>query len=64
MMFYMLHLFMHKMVPYFLTAALHSAARQVRLQTVLQEPYSPVLAGPLSCKHSAMCLCIQVVSLN
>lgn len=55
---------MHKTVPYFLTAALHSAARQVRLQIVLQEPYSPVLAGPLSCKHSAMCLCIQVVSLN
>lgn len=58
---------MHKMVPYFLTVALHhSAARQVRLQTVSQGSYFHILAGPLSCKHSAMCLtlCMQVVSLN
>lgn len=42
---------MHKMVPqYFLTVALHhSAARQVRLQTVSQGSYSHILAGPLSC---------------
>lgn len=50
-----------------LTVALHhAAARQVRLQTASQGSYSRILAGPLSCKHLAMCLtlCIQLVSLN
>lgn len=58
---------MPKRFTYFLTVALHHAtARQVRLQTALQVSYSRILAGPLSCKHLAMCLtsCIQVVSLN
>lgn len=58
---------MHKLVTYFLTVSLHhSAAKTGQTSNCVARVLVCILAGPLSCKHSAMCLalCIQLVSLN